>query len=324
MYNNKKNNFYHGIMFHHFHKNKDKSKNFQGSICSDDFYKIIKYIGRKNILNPTEFLFRLNQKKLKPSDVCLTFDDGLKSQYDVAVPILEDMQIKGLFCFQTCILNNEINILEIYRYFRVNYYDSIHLFYKSFFSHVDLDLKIFFDNNKNIIKKNIKNFSFYSLEDVQFRLIRDIGISSTKYNQIMKKMFSEKKFVPETVNNKLYININKLKKIYKLGHEIGLHSHSHPTMLENMEYEKQYLEYSKPIKIFKKILNKTDDIKFMSHPNGSYNSNTLAVLKKLGVEIGFKQHMHKEESKNMKKVNNSSLEIARQDHSIILNKINAR
>ena len=27
----------------------------------------------------------------------------------------------------------------------------------------------------------------------------------------------------------------------------------------------------------------------MSHPNGSYNVNTLNLLKKLGLEMGFKQ-----------------------------------
>ena len=51
-----KNKFYHGIMFHHFHDNK-KHKKSEGSISKDNFYKIIKYIGKKNILNASEFFF---------------------------------------------------------------------------------------------------------------------------------------------------------------------------------------------------------------------------------------------------------------------------
>jgi hypothetical protein len=58
MYFNSKNNFYHGIMFHHFHDDGIHSKS-QGSISKDDFYNIIKFIGRKNILNADDFFLDL-------------------------------------------------------------------------------------------------------------------------------------------------------------------------------------------------------------------------------------------------------------------------
>ena len=57
MYFNSKNNFYHGIMFHQFHDN-NLHKKSDGSIDKDDFYKIIKYIGRENILNADDFFNR--------------------------------------------------------------------------------------------------------------------------------------------------------------------------------------------------------------------------------------------------------------------------
>ena len=50
MYFNTKNNFYHGIMFHNFHDNK-LHKQGQGSISKDEFCKLIKFIGRENILD---------------------------------------------------------------------------------------------------------------------------------------------------------------------------------------------------------------------------------------------------------------------------------
>ena len=56
----------------------------------------------------------------------------------------------------------------------------------------------------------------------------------------------------------------------------------------------------------------------MSHPSGSYNHDTLKILKNLGIELGFKQIMTIEPEKNMKKINNSFLEIARQEHGIII------
>ena len=51
-------------------------------------------------------------------------------------------------------------------------------------------------------------------------------------------------------------------------------------------------------------------------------SNNLTILekilKKLGIELGFKEIMTIEPKKGMKKINNSSLEIARQDHATII------
>ena len=60
----------------------------------------------------------------------------------------------------------------------------------------------------------------------------------------------------------------------------------------------------------------------MAHPGGSYNSYTLEILRELKIELGFKQIMTIEPEKGMKKINNSFLEIARQDHTEIVKRMN--
>ena len=79
-------------MFHHFHNDKIHKRG-QGSISKNDFYKLIKFLGRKNILNAHEFLLRFKEKRLKNKNLCLTFDDALRCQYDIALPVLEDLNI---------------------------------------------------------------------------------------------------------------------------------------------------------------------------------------------------------------------------------------
>ena len=58
---------------------------------------MIKFLGRKNILDANIFYEKLISKKLKDNDLCLTFDDGIKSQIDVALPVLEDLKNKEFF-----------------------------------------------------------------------------------------------------------------------------------------------------------------------------------------------------------------------------------
>ena len=71
-------------MFHHFHENK-KHKKGQGTISKQQLIKIIKFIGRENILDADQFFEKFLKKKLKNTDVCFSFDDFCNpSQYDVA------------------------------------------------------------------------------------------------------------------------------------------------------------------------------------------------------------------------------------------------
>lgn len=91
-----KKKFYHGIMFHHFHDNKKYLKT-PGSINKQQFRRILEFIGKKNILSPSEFIKKLKNKTIKKNHLCLTFDDSLKCQYDIALPVLTDLKIKAFF-----------------------------------------------------------------------------------------------------------------------------------------------------------------------------------------------------------------------------------
>ena len=80
-------------MFHHFHdKNHVKG---QGSIDATEFSNIIKFYSNNfNILSAEIFLKKFFNDGLDKNDVCITFDDNLKCQYDVALPILNELKIK--------------------------------------------------------------------------------------------------------------------------------------------------------------------------------------------------------------------------------------
>ena len=78
----------HSIMFHHFHDNKHPPS--QGSISGKDFCKMIDWLSRKyNLIGAKEYLKKLNSNEIDSKDVCLSFDDALLSQYDIAFPILK-------------------------------------------------------------------------------------------------------------------------------------------------------------------------------------------------------------------------------------------
>ena len=316
-------NFFHGIMFHHFHDNKEHKKS-QGSISKKNFLKILNYIGRKNILDADVFLERLKNKTLRKNNVCLTFDDGLKSQFDIIFPILKKIKIKAFFFIYSSIFDNKPDPLEIFRYFRMNCFKNVNHFYRFFFDYCVNKKNIKISEIYKFEKKKIieikKIFPFYSLDDIFFRIVRDKYLKKKKYQKIMFNLMKLKNFNYRKIIKKLYISELELQKLNKNNHLIGLHSHSHPTKFENLPYNSQMKEYKKNKKILFNKIKKSKNIISMSHPCGSYNLNTKKILKKMDIEIGFRSNL--KFGPNLKKINNSNYEIAREDHANILKSIN--
>ena len=303
-----------GVMFHHFHGGYHKPS--QGSINKNDFNKVIDYLQSKyKIINAHLYLEKIKNKSLKPYEICLTFDDALRSQHDIAIPILRKLNISAFFFIYSSAFSKNPSKLEIYRYFRTNHFPNIDEFYNQFFNILKTNYK---EKYKSELEKYkslnyLSNFPFYTDSDKWFRYLRDVVLKVDNYDQIMLRMMKNENFDISEASKKLWINKSQLKKIHEEGHIIGLHSYSHPTMIDNLTYEQQQKEYKRNLSHLKQILG-TETIESMSHPCGRYNSDTLEILKDMGIKVGFRSNMRIKEIRN-------TLEIPREDHTNIISKI---
>ncbi|ABO18058.1 polysaccharide deacetylase family protein [Prochlorococcus marinus] len=303
-----------GVMFHHFHG--DYHKPSQGSINKNDFERIIDYLQSKYlIINANSYLKKIINKSLKPNEICLTFDDALRSQYDIAIPILRQRNISAFFFIYSSVFSNNPSKLEIYRYFRSNYFQSIDQFYSQFFDIVKTNFRDKYNSELEQYKSlnYLSHFPFYTNSDKWFRYLRDVVLKEYNYDQIMLKIMNKCNFDKSSASKKLWIKTSQLKEMHQEGHIIGLHSYSHPTKIDNLPYQQQNEEYQKNLYHLKKVLN-VEKIESMSHPCGRYNGDTLDILKDIGIKVGFRSNMSIKETKN-------SLEIPREDHSNILSRI---
>src|SRR2546426_12241772 len=82
----------HGLMFHHFHGGSHAGS--QGSISLNDFERILALVDVDRILTPSAWLEKLDANRLGPHDLCLTFDDALLCQFEIALPVLEKYRLK--------------------------------------------------------------------------------------------------------------------------------------------------------------------------------------------------------------------------------------
>merc|ERR1711871_464319 len=90
--------FTHSIMFHHFHS--DKHLPSQGSLSSKDFSSMLDWLGdRYQLIGAREYLDKFKDSQLDSNHICLSFDDALLCQYDIAVPTLKKRKIDAFFSF---------------------------------------------------------------------------------------------------------------------------------------------------------------------------------------------------------------------------------
>lgn len=300
----------HAVMFHHFHSLEHLPG--QGSLSADQFCSILDWlVQRYCLLNAEEYFHKFLRGELKSSDVCLTFDDALLCQIDVAAPILKKRNIQAFFFVYSSPFNGRPDFLEIFRYFRNVKFDSIDDFYKIFFENTELLFLNEYSKAKRDynIKDYLKDFRFYTENDKWFRYLRDIALGKERYEEVMILLMKKYGFEHGEVANKLWMNDEHLKNLRDEGNIIGLHSYSHPTALHTLPKAKQQEEYQRNYDHLKDILGAAPIS--MSHPCGNYNDDTLDILQKMGIKIGFRSNRSTRTIK-------SNLEIPREDHVNVL------
>ena len=297
-------------MFHHFHDTNHIKG--QGSINEIEFRSIIDFYSKNfNLLSADLFFKKFLSKSLNKNDVCITFDDNLKCQYDVALPVLNDLQIKAFWFIYSSPFNGYFEKLETFRYFRSSYFNSFLHFFETFFDELKF-LKfnhVFHELDKFDFNNYLKEFSFYTKEDKIFRHTRDNLLGEESYFEVMDSLMKKSKIsLNSELHKKLWMTPENIKELKDDGHIVGLHSHTHPTRMGEKSFKFQNYDYSKNKSILENIIG--DKINCMSHPCNSYNADTLNILQKLNIKLGFRA--------NLIDGFDSDLEIPRIDHSEIL------
>ncbi len=306
----------HGLMFHRFH---DGNKHIpgQGSLTADEFAMMLeKYASRYRLLSAEKWLEKALEKRLEDDDACVTFDDGSKGQFDIALPVIESLHIKAFWFIYSSPLEKIPGKADLYWYYRFKMFEDVQDFYDAFkravagsnySAKVNSALKTFKP------EEYLKEFPFYTVEDRIFRYVRDKALGRAHFCEIMDKMVDDAHLtVDSDLLDLLWMDKACLKTLGSKGHIIGLHSHTHPTELASLDDKEQLSEYTKNHAMLKYLLG-NKPILTMAHPCNSYNETTLRIIRELGVKIGFRSNMYKTE--------HNMLEFSRLDNTYLMHTV---
>jgi peptidoglycan/xylan/chitin deacetylase (PgdA/CDA1 family) len=303
----------HGLMFHRFNKSNTKAR-AQGSLTEIDFENILTHVGINRIISPHEWMLRVESNTLQSEDLCITFDDGLLGQFEVALPVLKKYNLKAFWFIYSSVFNDEVNKNEIFNIFITSCHSSFKDFFQKFFSKLPFSHEIFKKSEYIVFYDYLKSkFSFYSDSDIKFRFIRNYVLSPDEFEDTIEEMISSSVTDVSELFNNIWLDNDNLLLLDDSDHYIGLHSYSHPYAISELSIKEQKSEY---VKNYEHILGVTGKrTKCMSHPLGSYSHDTFSVLKDLGISCGFASNMTLNGNTYIE--NTSNFEIPREDSSNI-------
>lgn len=279
-----------GVMFHHFHNAQHYQG--QGSISADQLAALLEFLGPARILTPQEWVERATHDALQPSDICLTFDDNLRCQYDVAKPVLDTYGLKAFWMVYSEPLQGRVAWLEVYRYFRHVYFAQMADFYAAFvdeLQHTPYAERVAAARPIFEASDYLKAFTFYTDLDRWFRYLRDEVLSVAEYDATMRGMLTAYDLDPLALTATLCMDDACLRTLHAEGHMIGLHGHTHHNSMGKLSYAEQLAEYGACSRHLHELLGERPVS--MSYPCGSYNDQTSTVLSSLGVQVGFDGRM---------------------------------
>lgn len=280
----------HGIMFHHFHSDNQEPR--PGSLSAFDLNSILDEISdSRRIVSPEEFQGMLVDEVTDSSAVMLSFDDSLRSQFEVALPVLQSRGIRAGFAIYSSIYSGNPDPLEIFAAFRQERFENFSHFWHEFSIMVsNLSSHFLADAEAGVKGGFLREFPFYSDQERAFRYVRDEILTVEEYRNIMWELISRDSFFsPEVVADRLWMSVDQLAQLVAEGHQVGLHSHTHPTRMDLLTRDEQFSEYSENLNWI--VENLSLEPQFVAHPCGRYSADTFDVMRDLGIVYGFRSSM---------------------------------
>jgi len=232
-----------------------------------------------DFIQPNEMIGNLNAVlESKDNYFLITFDDGLKEQFDYAIPILDELEIPAVFFANSINFENK----------KVSTVHKIHLLRsiikpRSFLNIIKNTKIVNFSESEKNTAQII--YRYDDLQSAELKYLLNFKLSFKQQEKVIGELFADH-FEESTVLRELYMDTENILTLAQRGY-LGSHTHSHyPIGLLHMDEVKFELENSKSY--FEKLTN--SQIEMVAYPYGTGEACTdevAVIAKAVGYKVGF-------------------------------------
>lgn len=243
------------------------------------FEKIIKkLVSQYKVISIKEFdYFVKNNQKLDDNYFMLTFDDGTIDHYKYVYPILKKYNCSGLFFIPSSFKNKKVlDIQLIHNLISLVSIDELISDITYFCQKFNFDIMKF---NENILYKLKDEKISFVKSLLQYKIPENIRIKLLDY-------LCDKYKISKNVND-YYMNEIQMKEMKNNNMFFGIHTVNHKR-LEKLNKKNQYYEIKNNLFDLQSFELLDKNLYVIAYPFGSYNDETISILKELNFAYGFK------------------------------------
>ncbi len=262
----------HGILAHYF--TGPGYPPAQGALTVDEWEAGLDAYGPR-LVPALEWIDRALSGKQK--DECVvTFDDGLREAYVLAVPSLEKRGLTACFSIYTGPFVGVPNPLEAYRWLR---------------NHAYSDVTGFYAKVRSIVRypeapDYLADKGYLTPDDRAFRRWRNTA-DRADYESVMELLLEEHAATGRVRSLTPWMSPHDVRDLHAKGHVIGFHTHSHPTDMTLLSRHDQAVEYATSRWIVGDLVGGFLPPTTMAHPCDTVTDWGLDWLRRNGIQIGW-------------------------------------
>ena len=216
-----------------------------------------------NVISLNDAIEQLKFGELEPGSVCITFDDGYRDNYDVALPILSALNLPATFFIATGFLGNGVMwndvVIESLRNTKLDVIDLQQFGLGKQAIHTT-------DLRYQLVGKVLQRFKY------EERSVRDELVQSFK------------QVAEVDIDDRMMMTKDEVLEMSSANMEIGAHTVNHP-ILARIDDEQAKQEITSSKQELEQIIGK--DVRFFAYPNGQANRDYTQRDQDLIREAGF-------------------------------------
>lgn len=275
-----------GVMCHRFREDGDAAEGL-GALTASEFEAILRHVGLDRLLTPEEWLARLAEGRLRAEDRCVTFDDGLRCQWTVARPVLDRLGLRAFWFVYTGPSAGVPVRSEVWAWAAARV-GGMPTLITAVLARCTPEARAALDGPEfAAYAAHLRPVApFYTDDDLRFRYLRNTPAWSGVLAEAVGAALADAGVEEAEVAADLWMSPADWKALCDEGHEVGLHSHSHPFDLAALPVARQREEYATNARLLAAATGRAP--RTVAHPLNAYSPETLDVLTDAGVVCGFR------------------------------------
>ncbi|TSC78284.1 MAG: polysaccharide deacetylase [Parcubacteria group bacterium Gr01-1014_33] len=265
------------IVNYHYVRDPDSSLSGIFPCPVDEFRRQIEFLSERYKIVSVEEVVSAAENEEKRSYCALTFDDGLKDQYDNAFPILKKYGARGTFFIIGCVCEGALPAAHALHVLMSS--ESVSSLVRTFQEVVAAEFPS--QKDEYPIPSDHRLTSKRMHEDILTANFKEtlMQIPGDLQTAFLGTALSRSQKEPKALNQMLFMKKEEIREIQKSGMAIGSHSYAHAPL-----YEKQESEVRDDVERAKEILSGIcEEISpVFSYPHGRADEMAHKVLQEEG------------------------------------------